>query len=256
VNAYEFLLHKFSSAFPGRDLANITPEEELLFLSKLSDGRKKATKRTRFATLNAFFNFIQSNYDPGLNNPCESPMLRKQFRASNDFRWDYLEKEAVDEVIFKIPKTRDRLLVELMARGGLRVSEALKLTARDVEDRKLILQGPKSGREQEVAFIPLKISERLKDFIREKDIKPDDRIFRIGYTAARAIVKKAGIRIGIHLRPHDLRRHAATFASRSGTPIEIISKVILRHSNLATTQRYLGKVSDTEALRWIETLYG
>ena len=38
-------------------------------------------------------------------------------------------------------------------------------------------------------------------------------------------------------------------------PIEIVSKVILRHSNLATTQRYLGKVTDAEAIRWIENLY-
>jgi len=62
--------------------------------------------------------------------------------------------------------------------------------------------------------------------------------------------------VGIHLRPHDLRRHAATYASRSGTPIEIVSKVILRHANLSTTQRHLGRVSDLEAMRWIENLYG
>ena len=67
---------------------------------------------------------------------------------------------------------------------------------------------------------------------------------------------KAGKLVGIHLRPHDLRRHSATYASRSGTPIEIVSKVLLRHQNLATTQRYLGKVSETEAMRWIENLYG
>jgi len=61
--------------------------------------------------------------------------------------------------------------------------------------------------------------------------------------------------VGIYLRPHDLRRHAATFASRSGVPIEIISKIILRHANLSTTQIYLGNISDSEALKWIETLY-
>ena len=70
------------------------------------------------------------------------------------------------------------------------------------------------------------------------------------------MVKKAGSVVGIDVRTHDLRRHAATYASRSGTPIEIVSKVILRHANLATTQRYLGKVSDTEAVRWIENLHG
>jgi hypothetical protein len=54
----------------------------------------------------------------------------------------------------------------------------------------------------------------------------------------------------------DLRRHAATCGSRSGIPIEIVSKVILRHFNLSTTQRYLGKITDPEARRWIENLYG
>ena len=61
--------------------------------------------------------------------------------------------------------------------------------------------------------------------------------------------KAVKLLVGINLKPHDLRRHATTYASRSGTPIEIVSKVILRHANLSTTQRYLGKVSDMEAMR-------
>ena len=44
-------------------------------------------------------------------------------------------------------------------------------------------------------------------------------------------------------------------ASRASVPVEIISKIILRHANL-TTQLYLGKISDTEAIRSrIENLY-
>lgn len=70
------------------------------------------------------------------------------------------------------------------------------------------------------------------------------------------MVKKAGEMVGVKLRPHDLRRHAATYASRSGTPIEIVSKVILRHSDLSTTQRYLAKVDESEVIRWVENLYG
>jgi integrase/recombinase XerD len=56
--------------------------------------------------------------------------------------------------------------------------------------------------------------------------------------------------------PHDLRRHGATDASRSGLAIEIVNKVIPRRSYPSTTQRYLGKISDSEAARWIENLYG
>ena len=78
----------------------------------------------------------------------------------------------------------------------------------------------------------------------------------VTYAAARIVVKKAGDLVGIHLKPHDLRRHSATYASRSVTPLEIVSKVLLRHSNLSTTQRYLGKISDAEAMRWIDNLHG
>ena len=147
-------------------------------------------------------------------------------------------------------------MLELMARGGMRVGEVLKLTPRDIEYRKLILTDPKSGKEAEVVFIPQKVADRLKDYIRDMGIGPGQRIFPITYPAARVVVKKAGRLVRINLKTHDLRRHAATYASRSGTPIEIVSKVILSHANLATTQRYLGKVSDVEAMRWIENLYG
>jgi integrase/recombinase XerD len=143
-----------------------------------------------------------------------------------------------------------------MARGGMRVGEVLKLRPIDIQDRKLILTEPKSGKEAEAVFIPQKIANRLKDYVRYVRIEPYKRIFPISYTAARSMINKAGKLANIHLRTHDLRRHAATYASRSGTPIEIVSKVILRHAHLSTTQRYLGKITDLEAMRWIENLYG
>jgi integrase/recombinase XerD len=84
----------------------------------------------------------------------------------------------------------------------------------------------------------------------------DYRIFPISYEGAKAIVAKANGRVGIILRPHDLRSDSATWAARLGVPIEIVSRVILRHANLSTTQRYLGTISDVEAIRWIENIYG
>ena len=91
----------------------------------------------------------------------------------------------------------------------------------------------------------------MKDYIREKGLKPEHRIFSLWYTGASMIVNRAGKNIGIEIRPHDLRRHAAPYASRSDVPLEIFSKAILSHANLATTQRYLGKVSDGEAMEII-----
>jgi integrase/recombinase XerD len=147
-------------------------------------------------------------------------------------------------------------MLEFMARSCMRIGEVLKLTPLDIDDRKAIIREPKSGKEAEVVFLPQKVADRLRKYIREKEIDPGARIFPITYAAARLVVKKAGDMIGLNIRPHDLRRHAATYASRSGISIEIVSKVLLRHSNLSTTQRYLGKINDAEALRWIDNLHG
>jgi integrase/recombinase XerD len=147
-------------------------------------------------------------------------------------------------------------MLELMAWGGMRIREVLQLTSSDIEDRKLTLRSPERGKEPEVVFIPQKVADRLREYINTKKIGEDQRIFPISYTAGRRVINQAGKVIGIHLRPHDLRKHAATYASRSGVPIEIVSKVILRHANLSTTQRYLGTVSYAEAMRWIDNLYG
>jgi integrase len=206
--------------------------------------------------LSAFFNFIKNSLHPNFQNPCDTVILRKLFKKPKPRAWKILEKEVVDEIIFRTEDSRNRLILELMARSGMRVSEVLKITPNDIEERKIVIREPKSGRQGEVVFVPQKLANRLKAYLRDSRIGSNQRIFSITYTAARTVVKKAGKLVGIDLRPHDLRRHAATYASRSGTPIEIVSKVILRHANLATTQRYLGKVSDIEAMRWIKTLHG
>ena len=228
----------------------------LSFLTSLNQTCKQLTKHTRYAYLKALFNFIRNNLDNQFQNPCDTPMLKKLFRPGKLAQWQIHEKETIDEVIFRTTKVRNRLMLELMARSGMRVGEVLKLSALDVDDQKLTIRNPKSGKSVEVVFIPKKLADRLKDYIKARDPGGHQRIFPITYTAARVMVNKAGALVGVHLRPHDLRRHAATYASRAGTPLEIVSKVILRHSDLSTTQKYLGKVSDFEAIRWIENLHG
>jgi integrase len=255
VRAYKFTITKFNQDFANLNLNKVSTDNVLEFMIKISEGRKPQTKRIRFAHLTAFFNFMENNFNSDFKNPCDSPMFRKLFKPKAIVHWDIIDKETIDEIIFRTNNIRNRLMLELMARGGMRVGEVLKLTPADILDRKLILKDTKSGKAQELIFIPQKIADRLKEYIRAKNIEPNKKIFPICYGAAWSMVKKAGKLVGIKLSPHDLRRHAATFASRSNVPLEIISKVILRHSSLSTTQIYLGKVSDTEAIRWIENLY-
>ena len=72
------------------------------------------------------------------------------------------------------------------------------------------------------------------------------------------LMAKGGMRIGevLKIRPVDVKDRKITLPDpKSGLESEIVSKVILRHAHLATTQRYWGKVTDVEAIRWIENLY-
>jgi len=116
-----------------------------------------------------------------------------------------IEKETVDEIIFRTTNIRDRLILELMARGGMRIGEVLKLTPADIQDRKLVLKEPKSGKEQEIIFIPPKVADRLKAYVRENNIHDHKRIFPIGYEASRIMLQKAGENptISIHPSPWD-----------------------------------------------------
>jgi integrase/recombinase XerD len=253
---YKRLLESFQSEYGNREIESVKAEELCRFLESFTEGLARATRRLRYAQLRALFNFAIDTFEMNIKNPCCAPQLFKSFKNIQQRPRKILDKETVDEIIFNSKNTRDRLILELQARCGLRVGEVLNLKVSDVSQRKLMLQEPKSGREVEVAFMPEHIAIRLADYIASRNLSQHDRVFGICYTTARNLVTKLGQKLNVQISPHDLRRHSATYASRNGVPLEIISKVILRHQDLKTTQVYLGKVSDSEAIRWMDVLHG
>lgn len=253
---YRKLLERFQKEFFGRDFMSIKSEELCRFLETATVGLSRSTRRLRYAQLRALFNFVIDTFEMNIKNPCCVPQLFKSFKNIQQRPRKILDKETVDEIIFNSKNMRDRLILELQARCGLRIGEVLNLKVSDVSGRKLMLHEPKSGREVEVAFMPEHIAVRLTEYIASRNLSPNDRIFGVCYTTVRNLVTKLGQKLNIHISPHDLRRHSATYASRNGVPLEIISKVILRHQDLKTTQVYLGKVSDSEAIRWMDVLHG
>ena len=123
---YEFVFTQFQDEFGDRLADSITPDEILSFLTKLTDGTKQSTKRNRYSSLKAFFNYIKNSIDPNLQNPCDTPILRKIFKDRKAPPWPIFEKELIDEIIFKTTNPRNRIMLELMARGGMRSRRGLK----------------------------------------------------------------------------------------------------------------------------------
>ena len=256
IESYNLLLNKFEVIFAQKPLEEITSDEIFNFLENLTHNLSKSTRRLRYAQLKAFYNFIIERRSMNIRNPCNMPLLSKSFKAPKNAQHKILERETVDEMIYNTKRQRDRLMLELQARCGLRIGELLKIKASDIAERTITLREPKSGKDAEKAYMPENVSRKLEEYIKEKAIPGDARVFPICYSTARSIIRDLGAKLNIHVAPHDLRRYSATYASRNGVPLEVVSKVILRHQDLKTTQIYLGKVSDNEAIRWMDILHG
>ncbi len=256
IASYGFLLERFEVIYALRDLETIVPDEIFQFLENLTKDMAKSTRRLRYTQLKAFYNFIIDRCSLNMRNPCGATLLSKSFKAPKQQPHEILERETVDEMIYNTKRQRDRLILELQARCGLRIGELLKIRASDVSDRTITLREPKSGKETERAYMPENVAKKLAEYIKEKNINGEDRIFPICYSTARSLIKRLGIKLNVRVAPHDLRRYSATYASRNGVPLEVVSKVILRHQDLKTTQVYLGKISDSEAIRWMDVLHG
>jgi integrase/recombinase XerD len=253
---YVSLLDHIQQHFGGREIESITAGEVGLFLESQTANKAKSTRRLTYAQVKAFFNFMINECLMDIKNPCSHPLIARQYKNPKPAARAILDKELVDQLIYSTKSDRDRLILELQARCGLRIGEVLKLHAVDVADRKLTINEPKSGKESEIAFMPEQIAKRLAEYISVNHIGPEERIFRVCYSTVRVLVRRLATKFHVKILPHDFRRHSATYASRNGVPLEIVSKVLLRHKDLKTTQIYLGKVNDTEAIRWMDVLHG
>ena len=255
-DSYRYILQHLEKYFPDSDIEAITPDQIYQFLEALTEHAAKSTKRLRYAQLKAFFNFLINEKRHSMKNPCQDSIMVKAFKSPRMKQKDIISKESVDEIIYRSKKIRDRLILELQARCGMRIGEVLNLRASDITDRKLVIRQPKSGKDIEIAFMTESIAKRLTEYVRGCQHDPESRIFPICYSSALSMVRKLGEKIGIQIRPHDLRRYSATYASRNGVPLEVVSKVLLRHQDIKTTQMYLGKITDTEAISWMDVLHG
>ncbi len=240
LKSYGKFLDHFNESFSACEVVSVSADQIGRFLEECTDGLSRATRHLRYAQIKAFFNYVIEVTGINAKNPCTARVLAKAYKNIPHRPRKILDKETVDEMIFNASSARDRLILELQARCGLRIGEVLKMRACDLSGRKILIEDPKSGRDAEIAFMPEHIAARLTEYVAGKQLSSDDRVFPLCYTTVRNLVTGLGKKLNVKISPHDLRRHSATYASRNGVPLEIISKVILRHQDLKTTQIYLG----------------
>lgn len=162
--------------------------------------------------------------------------------------------------------TRNRALVAVMYRGGLRVSEALALYPKDIDAAGTIrvLHG-KGDKARTVAMDPAAfgVLKAWMDFREKLNIPADAPVFctysegNVGKPIATAYVRnlfkrlayRAGIKKRVHA--HALRHAFATEMRQEGIEIGVISAA-LGHASIATTHTYLKNVAPKAVIEAIQ----
>lgn len=151
---------------------------------------------------------------------------------------------------------RNRALIALLYRSGLRISEALALEVRDVsvENRLLEVQRGKGGKHRKVAMDGQAFAELERWLIvRRSYAAPRSKVFctltghKLDDSYVRRMLRqradKAMIQKRVH--PHGFRHtHAAELASE-GKAMNLV-QAQLGHANLGTTSRYLSHIMPKE----------
>jgi integrase/recombinase XerD len=177
IESYSLLIDRFNAIHAEKLLGDTSPDEIFHFLEGQTRNLAKSTRRLRYAQLKAFYNFIIDRCSLNMRNPCNASWLSKSFKAPKQVPHKILERETMDEMIYNTTNQRDRLILELQARCGLRVGELLKIRVSDVSDRTITLWDPKSGKETEGAYMPENVSRKLAEYIKAGAIEGEARIF-------------------------------------------------------------------------------
>jgi integrase/recombinase XerD len=153
---------------------------------------------------------------------------------------EYLTEDEVSKLINSTGNIRRKLIYLLCYTYARRLGEVLALTRKDIDLKKGTITFPiLKKRTRETATYELEetvknlLSEYLKKVKGEKIFNVTDRAVEIGF---KMDCRRAGIKPnGRRLRVHILRHSRVTNLRDRGVPIDLISTVLARHSNISTT---------------------
>jgi site-specific recombinase XerD len=157
---------------------------------------------------------------------------------------------------------RNRALLMLLYRSGLRVGEVLKFRPADLSmtAHSIRLLDTKSGKPQTRGYHP-SVDDALARWMDTRKTlntrgapmfctldggKIDPQQIR---NLVKRLAQKAGIEKRVH--PHALRHTFAAEMEAAGTPVTVISK-LLGHSSIAVTARYLDHLTNAQAISVLE----
>jgi len=159
--------------------------------------------------------------------------------------------DAVDEALeAELPAwrlARDRLMLEILYGGGLRVSEAASLRWGDLDPAGMVVRVVGKGNKERLCPLGEGAREALQAFVAlakpprdpASPLLPNGRGGPLGARSMQRILKTYLARAGLpaDLTPHKLRHSYATHLLNEGADLRIVQE-LLGHASLSTTQIY------------------
>lgn len=152
-----------------------------------------------------------------------------------------------DQNIVK-PNRRIATALTLEANLGLRIGDILKLRLSDIirdSDRyRLDIIEEKSGKKREFT-VPLEIYAYIQNYALENNIRTTAKLFEISERAVNKHLQKVCKYLNLDgIGSHSFRKFFATTIYNNNRHNINLVRVLLQHSSIATTQRYIGIQSE------------
>lgn len=152
-----------------------------------------------------------------------------------------------NQEIVKKQDVRDLAIAELLFSSGLRVSELVNLTLKDLDENTHEVRVLGKGNKQRLVPVSQTAIDRINDYLKVRDefIPQDDSLFlnrfgrKLTTRAVEQNLEKLSLKAGLstHLNPHKLRHSFATELLQGGADLRVVQEM-LGHSSLAATQVY------------------
>jgi len=252
---FEVTARRFLAELPEGGLRAATVEDVRDALTSMSAGLSEASARQYVLRIKSLLGYAHAlGYTPF------NAGATIKIRSDASSRGANLAKRIMSEVevgllIRATPSKRDRVLLEVIYAGGLRVSETVFLTWTDVlprDDRVQLSILGKGGKVRQV-LLPEIVSRSLLSLRGNADT--DAPVFasrrgggKLTERNVNAMVKRAAAKAGINgaVSPHWLRHAHGSHAIDRGASLPEVQST-LGHGNIATTSSYLHARPDTSS---------
>ena len=219
---------------------------------------KLTTVRTRLAAVKAFLRFLIEN---GVMKEEVFPWRLKIKMPERLPR--AMDADDVDRLLLVEANVRDRAMVLLLLRTGMRIGELLSTRVTDVDRDKqkiLIYEGAKNHRGRVVYFSD-DAKDALEAWLKKRKRKAELLFYGykgqgLSYVAARIMFMKYLDKAGLSDKGytlHCLRHTYATELLNGGMPLECLEK-LMGHSRLEVTRRYATLTDKTKEEEYFKAM--